>query len=279
VLDSAGAVVRTMRARARAGANRLSWDLRYDGPKQIELRTTPPDNPDIWNEPRFKRNPTRPINHWGIQNPQRTGPVAPPGRFTVRVKLDSTSAPATQSFRVMKDPKIVSTDADLFASTAAQVRIRDDINTTVDIVNRLEIMRKQIEDHRKSETIDNATQQALGELDKKMLDVELKLLTPSDLHSDDKWYVEQYRVYLNLLWLAGEVGTGAGDVAGGAEYRPTDASMSVLTDIERDLSTARTAFASFMEKDLPAFNASMSGKIPAITDKLPEKKPAAAVLP
>jgi len=53
----------------------------------------------------------------------------------------------------------------------------------------------------------------------------------------------------------------------------------VLTDIERDLSAARTAFASFMDKDLPAFNASMTGRIPVITDKLPEKKPAAAVLP
>ena len=40
-----------------------------------------------------------------------------------------------------------------------------------------------------------------------------------DLHSDDKWFVGTYRTYLSLLWLAGEIGGGAGDVAGGADWR------------------------------------------------------------
>jgi hypothetical protein len=116
--------------------------------------------------------------------------------------------------------------------------------------------------------------QPLQELDKKALGVEMQLLTKSDLHSDDKWYVEHPRVYINLVWLYGEIGTGAGDVAGGADYRPTDASMAVLGDIETDLAAARTAFNAFITKDVPAFNASMAGKLPPITDKLPPKPPA-----
>ncbi len=68
-------------------------------------------------------------------------------------------------------------------------------------------------------------------LDQQALDVELQLLTRSDLHSDDKWFVEQYKVYLNLVWLNGTIGTGAGDVAGGADYRPTDAAMEELAGI------------------------------------------------
>jgi hypothetical protein len=110
VIDSTGTVVRTMRATARAGANRLSWDLRHDGPKQIELRTTPQDNPMIWDEPRFNRSKTRPIVHWGIQGPQRTGPLGVPGRYTVRLKVDSASY--SQSFRVVKDPAIATSDAE-----------------------------------------------------------------------------------------------------------------------------------------------------------------------
>jgi len=276
LLDSAGTVVRTMRATGRAGANRLNWDLHYDSPKQVELRTTPPDNPEIWNEPRFRRSQTRPINHWGIQGPQRSGPLAAPGRYTARLEVEGASY--TQPFHILKDPSIPSSDADLVASTRAQVRIREDMNSAVDMVNRLEIMRRQIEEHRKLESVDASTKTALTELDKKMLNVELKLLTSSDLHSDDKWYVEQYKVYLNLIWLAGEVGTGAGDVAGGADHRPTDASLATLGEIERDLATAKTAFALLMDKDLPEFNRSMSGKVPTITDKLPDpKKP--VVLP
>ena len=277
VLDSAGTTIRTMRSVGRAGLNRTTWDFRYDGPKQVALRTTPPDNPHIWDEPRFKKETTRPIVHWGIQGPQRTGPIAAPGRYTMRLKVDSASF--AQPFRVTKDPAITASDVELTMSTAAQTRIRDAINGTADVVNRLEIMRKQIEDHLKLAVTDASTKAALADLDKKMLGVELQLLTRSDLHSDDKWYVEQYKVYLNLLWLMGEVGTGASDVAGGAEYRPTTASMTTLAELERDLAKAKADFAKVMEKDVPAFNAQMNGKLPVITDKLPEKKPLPVIVP
>ncbi len=277
VLDSSGTVVRTMRAIGRSGLNRATWDFRYDGPTQVALRTTPPDNPRIWDEPRFKKETTRPIVHWGIQGPQRTGPIAAPGRYTLRLVVDS--AAHAQAFRIVKDPVIAASDADLVANTAAQTRIRDAINTTADIVNRVEIMRKQIEDHRKSDVPDATAKAALAALDAKMLNVELQLLTRSDLHSDDKWYVEQYKIYLNLLWLMGEVGTGASDVAGGADFRPTTASMTTLGEMERDLAKAKSDFTQLMEKDVPAFNATMNGKLPLITDKLPDKKPAPAMVP
>ena len=234
-------MVRTVKMNARAGANRITWDLRYDPPKEPTLRTTPPDNPHIWDEPRYKGRTTRPIVHWGIQQPQRTGPIAAPGPYTLRVTVDGT--PYTQPFRILKDPNISSSDGDLVLSTRAQARIQGDINAAVDVIDRLEIMRKQIEDYRKSDSVATNVKPQLADLDKKMMDVELQLLSKSDLHSDDKWYVEQYKVYLNLLWLAGEVGTGASDVAGGAEYRPTDASMGVMAEIERDLAAAKAAFA------------------------------------
>ena len=45
VVDSTGSGVRTLRAKARPGLNRVTWDVRYDGPAQVELRALPPDNP------------------------------------------------------------------------------------------------------------------------------------------------------------------------------------------------------------------------------------------
>ena len=269
-LDSAGAVVRTVNMSGRAGANRITWDLRYEPPKEPTLRTTPPDNPHIWDEPRYKGRTTRQIVHWGIQQPQRTGPLAAPGKYTVRLTADGT--PYTQQFRIVKDPMISSPDGDLVLSTKAQVRVQDDVNASVDLIDRLEIMRKQIEDLRKSDSVAGNLKPQLADLDKKMLDVELQLVSKSDLHSDDKWYVEQYKIYLNLLWLSAEVGSGAGDVAGGAEYKPTDASMAVLGEIEKDLTTAKNGMTSLMET-VAAFNRQMAGKLPPITDKLQEKKP------
>jgi hypothetical protein len=96
--------------------------------------------------------------------------------------------------------------------------------------------------------------------------VEYQLVTKSDMMSDDKYYPEQYRVYQNLIWLNGVVGLGAGDVAGGAEYKPTPASMQVLEQIEGALAKAKSDFETLMATDVPAFNKAMAGKVPPITD-------------
>ena len=264
IVDESGSVIRTVNASGRAGMNRGTWDLRREPSQQVALRTTPPDNPHIWDEPRFKGRTTRPIVHWGIQGPQRTGPIAAPGKFTVR--LTAGGAPLTRPFEIVKDPAIPSSDADLQANTAMQIRIQKAINETAEMINRLEIVRRQLEDQLKANAGKAALEKALRDFDRKALDVELRLLSRSDLHSDDKWYVEAYKVYLNLLWFFGDVGLGASDVAGGAEYRPTDQAVQILDMLEKELADARTAFNTLMNTDVPAFNKAMAGKVPAVTD-------------
>jgi enamine deaminase RidA (YjgF/YER057c/UK114 family) len=154
--------------------------------------------------------------------------------------------------------------ADLIASTRAQLRIRDAMNATAAMINRIEIMRKQLEDQRKKSEADAGAVAAVDAMDKKLLDVELALLSRTDLHSDDKWYVESYRIYMNLIWLSGEVGTGAGDVAGGADFRPTDASLAVLAMLEQQLAAAKAAYDRVMKDDVNAYNKAMAGKLPAL---------------
>ncbi|MEI6669391.1 MAG: hypothetical protein WCP29_14660 [Acidobacteriota bacterium] len=262
ILDATGAVIRKLDGSAREGLNRLTWDLRYEGPAQVELRTIPPDNPHIWEEARFKGKDTRPIVHWGIQGPQRQGPIAAPGRYVVRMTVGGQAYP--RPFDVTADPKLPAAPSDLAASTATQIRLRDDVNKTVAIVNTLEVMRKKIEDHLKANVGKKTAEQALRALDQKMMAVELQLLSRTEMHSDDKWYVEAYKVYLNLVWLSGMIGTGASDVQGGADYRPTDASLEALAWIEKDLAAAERDFSVLMDKDLPAFNKANVGMRVAI---------------
>jgi len=261
IVDAKGSALRTIRQLGRSGMNLTTWDLRYDPPTRVELRTVAPDNPFIWDEPRFRDQKTRPIVHWGIGGPMANGPLALPGKYTARLTVDGQTV--AQPLEVMRDPEITTTDADLGASLAAQIRIRDAMNATADMVNRLEVMRKQIEDKRKSDSTRAEDRAALGELDRKLLDVELLLLSRSDLHSDDKWYVEPFRIYLSLIWLSGEVGTGAGDVAGGAEFRPTDASLAWLADIEKDLAAAKASYKAVMDRELARFN-QLVGVKPAV---------------
>jgi hypothetical protein len=265
ILDSAGTVIRTLQVPTRAGYNRTSWDLRYEPPTKIELRTLAPDNPHIWDELRFKGKDVRTITHWGIQQPQSVGPLAIPGRYTVR--LTAAGRTLTRPLVVLKDEEIRSSVADLAASTRTQIRIRDHTNAVAEMVNRIEVMRKQVEDRRAANATRPDVLASLAGLERKLLDVELLLVSRSDLNSDDKYFAEAYKIYMNLVWLAGEVGSGAGDVAGGAEYRPTDASLAVLEGIEKDLAVAKARFATLMREDVPEFNRAMKGKAVTIADR------------
>src|SRR5439155_1649945 len=148
ILDANGAVIRTIESRGRAGPNRIVWDLRYDPPHQVAFRTTPPDNPHIWEEPRFNGKETRPVVHWGIEGAQVTGPIVTPGKYSVRIRINGQIF--TRSLDVLKDPSIGASAADLTESTAMQIRIRDAMTAAADIVNSIEVMRKQIEDDLKA---------------------------------------------------------------------------------------------------------------------------------
>jgi photosystem II stability/assembly factor-like uncharacterized protein len=252
ILDASGSVIRTMELPARDGLNRLVWDLRYDPPRQVAFRTTPPDNPHIWEEPRFKGRETRPVVHWGIEGAQVTGPIVTPGKYSMRLR--SGGQTVTKALEVHKDPSIDATDADLMSSTAMQIRIRDDMSASADMVNAIEVVRKQIEDALKANAGKADAERALRDIDQKLLAVELRLVSRTEMHSDDKWYVEPFKVYQNLIWLNGVVNSGAGDVAGGADFRPTDASIGVLDGLSKELNAARAAYRTAIERDVPAFN-------------------------
>jgi hypothetical protein len=140
------------------------------------------------------------------------------------------------------------------------------MNETADMINKIETMRRQLEDQMKAPGTTEDVMKSLKALDQKALDVELLMLSRTDLHSDDKWYVEKYKIFMNLVWLNGEVGTGAGDVQGGADYRPTDASLGTLAEVEKDLEAAKVAFKKLMDTDVKAFNEAMAGKAKVVMD-------------
>ena len=244
ILDAKGAPIRTVRTIGREGMNLVTWDLRHEPPLRVDLRTVAPDNPKIWEDPRFRNQTRRPIAHWGIQGAMAVGPLALPGSYSARISADGKSA--TQGFDVVKDADVTAADADLAASTSAQARVRDAMTASAEMINRIETLRKQIEDKMKSDTTRAELKAALPALDKKLLDVEMKMLSREDLNSDDKFFVEPFSLYMGLIWLNGEIGTGAGDVAGGADNRPTDGSVATLVQMEKDLAVAKAAYTALM---------------------------------
>ena len=266
ILDSAGKVIRTFTMPTRAGLNRATWDLRYDAPRKWRCarrrRTTRTSG-------RSRASGTRRRVRSALGDPAAPAIGARsrrPGSYTVRVTDGRPNADAAVA-RFMKD----SGDRDHRTPTcwrrrAMQVRIRDDMNAAADMINQLEV---DAEADRGSDQGEAGKRRSSRSSDaistRRCIDVELQLLSRTDLHSDDKWYVERVQGLHESDLAERSCRYGAGDVAGGADYRPTDASVAVLEMIEKDLTEAKTAFSALVEKEIPAANRALSGKgIPTI---------------
>jgi photosystem II stability/assembly factor-like uncharacterized protein len=253
IRDHEHKLVRQLAATGHEGINRLAWDMHYQQPHQIALRTIPPEDPQIWEEGRFRGKDSRPVTHWGME--RIPTPIAVPGHYEARLTVDGKTL--SQPVTILMDPKCEGTEADLEASVKLQLRIGEDVNKVSDMVNRIEWMRKQLADTEKMLSADGGDKQlsqAADTFDQKMQDVEYEMLSKPLAASDDKTYVSAWKIYYNLLWLNGEIGSGAGDVAGGTQWKPTDVEVELTQQLEQQLAKATEDYNNLMEQQVPAFN-------------------------
>ncbi len=288
ILDSQGKLVRKLEAKGQPGINRVKWDMRYEPPRLVALRTVAPDNPHIWEEPRFRGADSRPITHWGTK-PAEVGPIVAPGKYTVRLKVDGQTY--TQPLTVLPDPHAPGSNADIQQSVQTLLRITSLISQVSDSINQIEWMRKQLEvvetmlrPEKKKEASaqaapadeddeydaepaaaspssdkPKAAQKAellkeVEAIDKKLKTIEYQLTSKELTNSDDKYFVEPYELYLNLMWLNAAVGTGGGDVAGGADFAPTDNQLELLKEYEGEYAKVHEQYQKLVKDDLPALN-------------------------
>jgi photosystem II stability/assembly factor-like uncharacterized protein len=100
-----------------AGVQRAVWDLRYEGARKIK---------------NGKIDTGDPI----------TGPVVPPGTYTIR--LTAAGKTLTAPLKVVPDPRGDLPQTDLEAQAAFAVRVRDDISRVTDLVNQLRTVQEQL---------------------------------------------------------------------------------------------------------------------------------------
>jgi hypothetical protein len=289
ILDAHAAVIRTLEAKDTVvGINRVTWDLRYDSPRVIALRTAAPDNPRIWQEPRFRDADSRPITHWGSK-PGEVGAIVAPGTYSARLTVDGRTY--VQPVAILADPHSPGSAADIEQSVATLRTIEGDISHVSDTVNQIEWLRKQLEviesmlhpptkvDRPQAEIAEDgdepdaepstapapvlpAAQQlertqlqtSAESLDQKLRAVETRLVSEALRNSDDKYFVEPYGAYLDLIWLNAEVGTGGGDVAGSADFAPSRTQLELLKAYEETVRGVDADLRKILAQDLPPFN-------------------------
>jgi len=260
IFDASGEKIRTLRGTNTKGLNRISWDLRYEPTQPVRLRTTPSGNPHVWEEKRFRGKDNRGVFYYGI-NAIRSGPLVAPGTYTVKLTVEGKEA--SRQLVVQKDPNSAGSEADVQAATKLSVAIYRDTNAVARMINQLEWSRKQIEDFKKmlaAAKASAADTDAAEDLEKKFRAVEDRLLQPTLAEADQKSFRGPLELYLKLLWLQAEVGSGAADVSGNADFPPTQPELEVYDLLSKTLEEARGRFDELYATAVPAFNEAMRAK-------------------
>jgi photosystem II stability/assembly factor-like uncharacterized protein len=220
ILDAAGRTAKRISSPGleTAGAHRVSWDLRYPGatvfPGMI-LRSAQPQQ----------------------------GPLAPPGRYTVRLLVDERSE--TRDLVVSQDPRLTTvTQADLDEQFALTVEVRDKTSAANEGVLRIRDLKAQIADRIPLAHDDGITAQATA-LAKKLSAIEEELYQVKNRSPKD---VLNFPVKLNNRLAA------LMRVIQNADARPTDQTYAVFEQLSAELEGHLRALEAIVTTELPGFN-------------------------
>jgi hypothetical protein len=125
---------------ADAGMNRFFWDMRYPGTRM------PPPSGAL-------------DGFMSVDYSPPTSPIAPPGRYRVRLTVDGEVF--ERPFEIRKDPRVKAGDTDLRAQFDLMVDIRNRFSEVADTVTRIREVRGEL-DGRRAELPEDSRARADG---------------------------------------------------------------------------------------------------------------------
>jgi hypothetical protein len=226
IADKAGKTIRTLRnAPKKAGVNRATWDLRYDGPHQIAGAADDEENPY-----RFAG-----------------GPYVVPGDYTV--KVHAAGRDLTKTVKVGMDPRVPVSMADLQTQLDAALTLRDMMskaNLAVEHANSLIEQLKALSDRLKKQK----GPAALAEQVKAALDAVTKLRDDELTRPYPSMGYRQYpRVSEEIRSLSGSVSR--------AQAKPTDPETGRIKELTVELDKDVAALNRIVGGEISAINESM----------------------
>ena len=224
----------------RKGFNRIYWDLRYESSIPPLLRTSVLEHSHIK------------VSDRGYRPPPDGGsvrPIAAPGRY--RVRLEAGDQSQESHFEILQDPESQASMTEILAQLNFQLQLRDMSNSVSTLINRIEWVRKDLEDLREQFGDDDqhTTQMDLGiELEQTIILQEMALfdlrLTGGSSRQDTIRWPRQLWAKISSL----------SQYSSGSDNRPTDQSLEVLKAYKASLQRSLDNWSSMEAKDLKAFN-------------------------
>lgn len=242
ILDAQGTVVRTLEGSGEPGLNRVWWDLRHPDRKDPVLRTDPPgkDWVDVPEE-----EGRRPIT-WG--SGFERGPKAIPGVYTVRLTVEGEEH--TQLLEVVKDPHSEGTLEDIREQVALSLRLQEESNRLVDGVNKIEWIRKQLQDLERSlegnpaadqvRSRAEAVREEITEIEHRFIDIHLTGGREDSFRNPMKLYGR----YIELMR----------ELDGTSDFPPTEQQRQVADLLQGRLQEALDTLNQFLQADLVELN-------------------------
>ena len=176
-------------------------------------------------------------------------PLAVPGTYTVR--LEAGEHIQETQLEILQDPESEATSAEMNAQLDFQLQLRDMSNSISTLINRIEWVRKDLEDLRQRFGGNDryTTPLDLGkELEQVMISQEMTLfdlrLTGGSSRQDTIRWPRQLWAKISSL----------AQYSSGSDHKPTDQSLEVLEIYKVNLKRSLENWTDLENKDLKAFN-------------------------
>lgn len=238
IVDASGHTVRTLTAGAQPGINRVWWDLRSEGTRQMRLRTGPEYAPDVA------------LNAQGWRPAPASRAISilkPPGTYTVKLTVDGKDY--TQPLKVLKDPHSNGTEGDIQIQTKLTTSLFDTLNHVVDEVNEIESLRAQLLELKSAMGTDQSAapvRAGADQLDARLIEVEDNLIQLKLTgRGQDNWRFTP-KLAQKIDYLDSEVENG--------DFQPTTQAVAVHDELKEQEATYRQRLALLVEKEVAAFN-------------------------
>lgn len=236
IINATGDTVRTIDNKAKAGINRVWWNLQSNPTKEIVFRTTPEAAP--WYpmaENRTRKNLNFSPNTY----------LVPPGTYMVHLVAGKQSFKAP--IKVLKDPHSEGTLEDIKAQVDFILKARTDMNKLSDMVNSIESARRQLLDLQDALNAkgDKTMTKQIEDMGKKLSSLEGNLV--------------QMKVTGNgqdaVRWPAkiGEKMDYLTNTAATADFKPSDSHGEVYSKLKSELNAQEAAYDKLMKEDFVAF--------------------------
>ena len=222
------------RVPAEPGMNRFVWNIRYPDARRVPGDKTTED--------------------------RVAGPLAPPGWYEARLTVGDASQ--TQSFEIVKDPRVGATQEDFDAQFELLIRIRDKLSETHDSINRARSVKQQVDEWaRRAEgaTSAEAVSAAAGALNEKLTAIETKLVQVDFKGARDRLHLPP-KLNAKLAELTAVVAS--------ADFAPPKQAYEVLEDVSGRIDPQLQALQQVIDTDVSEFeNLIHELEVPAIVPR------------